>query len=92
MLRIPRSCFLVGGSGCCCCSVGARFALTRRPGLQNRVTILAHPRPNVQETISNGGTLEHLQRIAGHASTKTTKRYDRTADAVSLDEIERIVI
>ncbi len=42
--------------------------------------------------LSNGGTLEHAQRIAGHASPKTTKLYDRTADAVSLDEIERIVI
>ena len=35
--------------------------------------------------LSNGGTLEHAQRIAGHASPKTTKLYDRTADAVSLD-------
>ena len=29
--------------------------------------------------LSNGGTLEHAQRIAGHASPKTTKLYDRTA-------------
>ena len=42
--------------------------------------------------LSNGGTLEHAQRVAGHASPKTTKLYDRTADAISLDEIERIVI
>ena len=42
--------------------------------------------------LSNGGTLEHAQQIAGHASPKTTKLYDRTADAVTLDEIERIVI
>ena len=41
--------------------------------------------------LSNGGTLEHAQRIAGHASPKTTKLYDRTADRISLDEIERIV-
>ena len=39
-----------------------------------------------------GETLEHAQRIAGHASPKTTKLYDRTAAAVSLDEIDRIVI
>ena len=56
------------------------------------MTILAHPRPNVQETIPNGGMLECAQRIAGHASPKTTKLYDRTADAVSLDEIEHVVI
>ncbi len=42
--------------------------------------------------LSNGGTLEHAQRIAGHASPKTTKLYDRTADTVTVDEIERIVI
>ena len=26
--------------------------------------------------LSNGGTLEHAQQIAGHASPKTTKLYD----------------
>ena len=36
--------------------------------------------------LSNGGTLEHAQRIAGHASPKTTKLYDRTADTITLDE------
>ena len=42
--------------------------------------------------LSNGGTLEHAQLIAGHASPKTTKLYDRTADTITVDEIERIVI
>ena len=42
--------------------------------------------------LSNGGTLEHAQRIAGHASPKTTKLYDPTADTITVDEIERIVI
>jgi site-specific recombinase XerD len=42
--------------------------------------------------LSNGGTLEHAQHIAAHASPKTTKLYDRTADTISLDEIERILI
>ena len=42
--------------------------------------------------LSNGGTLEHAQQIAAHASPKTTKLYNRTADTMSLDEIERIVI
>ena len=36
--------------------------------------------------LSNGGTLEHAQQIAGHASPRTTKLYDRTADTVTLDE------
>ena len=42
--------------------------------------------------LSNGGTLERAQQIAGHVSPKTTKLYDRTADTVTVDEIERIVI
>ena len=41
--------------------------------------------------LSNGGTLEHAQQIAGHASPKT-KLYDHTADTVTVDEIERILI
>lgn len=42
--------------------------------------------------LSNGGTLEKAQAIAAHASPRTTKLYDRTSDAISLDEIERIII
>ncbi|MEM9353652.1 MAG: tyrosine-type recombinase/integrase [Planctomycetota bacterium] len=42
--------------------------------------------------LRNGGQLEHAQRIAAHESARTTKLYDRTDDAVSLDEVERIVI
>ena len=40
--------------------------------------------------LQNGGTLEHAMQIACHESARTTKLYDRTNDAVSLDEIERI--
>jgi integrase/recombinase XerD len=39
-----------------------------------------------------GGTIEKAQQIAAHESPKTTKLYDRTADTISLDEIERISI
>lgn len=42
--------------------------------------------------MQNGGTLETAQRMAAHASTRTTSLYDRTSDEVSLDEVERIVI
>lgn len=42
--------------------------------------------------LESGGTLEHAQRIAAHASPRTTKLYDRTSDAVNLDEIDRIAI
>jgi len=30
--------------------------------------------------------------MAAHASTQTTKLYDRTSDEPTLDEVERIVI
>jgi integrase/recombinase XerD len=40
----------------------------------------------------NGGTLEHAQTIANHESPRTTKRYDRTGEELSLDEMEKIKI
>ena len=40
----------------------------------------------------NGGSIENAQAIAAHESPRTTKLYDRTADKITLDEIERIVI
>ena len=42
--------------------------------------------------VERGGRSSTRQRIAGHASPRTTKLYDRTADTISVDEIERIVI
>jgi len=42
--------------------------------------------------LENGGTIEKAQQIAAHESPKTTKLYDRTSDAITLDEIERIAI
>lgn len=40
--------------------------------------------------LENGGALEHAQQMAGHASARTTKLYDRRGDEVSRDEVERI--
>jgi integrase/recombinase XerD len=39
-----------------------------------------------------GGTLENAQSMAAHESPRTTKLYDRTSDAITLDEVERITI
>jgi hypothetical protein len=39
-----------------------------------------------------GGTLETAQAMAAHESPCTTKLYDRTADVITFDEVERIVI
>ena len=35
--------------------------------------------------LQKGGSLEHAQKMAGHADPRTTKLYDRTGDTVSLD-------
>ncbi len=40
--------------------------------------------------LKNGGTLEKAAAMANHASTRTTKLYDRRHDEVNLDEVERI--
>lgn len=42
--------------------------------------------------LENGGTLEKAQAMAAHESPRTTKLYDRTSDAITLDEVERIAI
>jgi len=42
--------------------------------------------------LENGGLLEHAQQMAGHASARTTKLYDRRSEQISLDEIERIIL
>jgi sugar/nucleoside kinase (ribokinase family) len=42
--------------------------------------------------LKSGGTLEKAARMANHASTRTTQLYDRRAEEVTLDEVERVVI
>jgi integrase len=39
-----------------------------------------------------GSTLENAQAMAAHESPHTTKLYDRTDDAITLDEVERSTI
>jgi len=46
----------------------------------------------ITEYMRNGGTLERAQQMAAHASSRTTSLYDRTSDAVDLDEVERVMI
>ena len=42
--------------------------------------------------LKNGGTLEKAASMANHASTRTTQLYDRRAEEVTLDEVERILV
>ncbi len=42
--------------------------------------------------LKNGGTLERAAQMANHANTRTTQLYDRRAEEVTLDEVERVLI
>jgi integrase/recombinase XerD len=64
----------------------------RQAGLATHVCCHTFRATGITAYLSNGGLLEHAQRIAAHESVRTTKLYDRTSDAISLDEIERIII
>jgi integrase/recombinase XerD len=61
-------------------------------GLSAEVTCHTFRATGITAYLENGGTIEHAQQIAAHESPRTTKLYDRTSDAISLDEIEKIVI
>jgi integrase len=69
--------------------VGRRAAAA---GLATRVGCHSWRARGITAYLENGGLLEHAQRMAAHASARTTKLYDRRGDAVSLDEVERIVL
>jgi integrase/recombinase XerD len=61
-------------------------------GLPRKICCHTFRATGITAYLENGGTLEHAQAIAAHESPRTTKLYDRTADDITLDEIERIVI
>src|SRR5215210_2019367 len=61
-------------------------------GISSEVACHTFRATGITEYLRNGGIIEHAQQIAAHESPRTTKLYDRTSDAISLDEIERIVI
>ncbi|VTR94188.1 integrase : Site-specific recombinase XerD OS=Singulisphaera acidiphila (strain ATCC BAA-1392 / DSM 18658 / VKM B-2454 / MOB10) GN=Sinac_7582 PE=4 SV=1: Phage_int_SAM_1: Phage_integrase [Gemmata massiliana] len=63
----------------------------RQAGLGDRFGCHTFRATGITAYLGNGGTVEKAQAIAAHESPRTTKLYDRTCDAISLDEIERIV-
>jgi len=63
-----------------------------KAGLSKKVSCHTFRATGITTYLENGGSVEHAQQIAAHESPRTTKLYDRRNDAVSLDEIERIVI
>jgi len=64
----------------------------RKVQLTDRICCHTFRATGITAYLQNGGTLENAARIAAHESTRTTQLYNRTSDAVTLDEIERILI
>ena len=63
-----------------------------RPGIGTKIGNHTFRTTGITAYLKNGGTLENAAAMANHASTRTTRLYDRRRDEVSLDEVERIVI
>jgi integrase/recombinase XerD len=64
----------------------------RTSGILKRVCCHSFRATGVTEYMNSGGTIEIAQRIAGHTSPATTRIYDRSADRLTLEEIERVQI
>ncbi len=61
-------------------------------GLSRKICYHTFRATGITAYLENGGTVENAQAIAAHESPRTTKLYDRTSDAIKLDEVERIHI
>lgn len=61
-------------------------------GLKTAIGCHSFRATGITNYMENGGTLEKAQQMAAHSSPKTTKLYDRSSDAITLDEVERIAI
>jgi integrase/recombinase XerD len=76
--------------------VQSRYEMARRRTKELSIKDEISPRSfcatGIMAYLENGGTIEHARQIAAREPPRTTKLYDRTSDAVSLDEVERITI
>ena len=61
-------------------------------GIRTRIGCHSFRATGITEYLRNGGKLEIAQQMANHESARTTSLYDRRADQINLDEIERIAI
>ncbi len=64
----------------------------RACGLSDRISCHTFRATGITAYLENGGTIEKAQAIAAHESPRTTKLYDRSSDAITPDEVEKIVI
>ena len=73
----------------------ARAMVRRRAdaaGIGTRIGNHTFRATGITAYLKNGGTLERAAAMANHSSTRTTQLYDRRAEEMSLDEVERIGI
>src|SRR5262249_23759216 len=72
------------------------YAMVRRrtaeAGLKGKLGCHVFRATGITAYLDAGGSLENAQVMAAHESPRTTKLYDRTGDAITLDEVERINI
>jgi len=61
-------------------------------GFKVRINCHTFRATGITAYLEAGGTLENAQAMAAHESPRTTKLYDRTGDAITLEEVERITI
>jgi len=64
----------------------------KRAGIATHACCHSFRATGITNYLEHGGTLEKAQQMAAHESPKTTKLYDRTSDAITLNEVERIAI
>jgi site-specific recombinase XerD len=64
----------------------------RAAGITTKIGNHTFRATGVTAYLKNGGTLERAAQMANHASTRTTQLYDRRAEEVTLDEVERILV
>src|SRR5918912_3217484 len=61
-------------------------------GISSEIACHTFRATGITEYLRNGGTIEHAQQIPAPETPRTNQLFDPTSDAISLDEIERIVI
>lgn len=67
-------------------------ARARAAGLPESTCCHTFRATGITAFLSNGGSIENAQYIAGRASAFTAKLYDRRGDKIALSGIERIVL
>lgn len=64
----------------------------REAGILTRICNHTFRAIGITDYLKNGGTLERAAAMAVHEATRMTLLYDRRADDVTLDEVERVLI